>query len=256
MNAALGDAAWMTGMERNSDIVIMASYAPLLVNVNPGGMQWSSNLIGYDALTSYGSPSYYVQSMFNTHLGDSVLSVTSANIPTQTWKPPTPRTLPGEPAPTPPAPKQVPTLFYVATMDSKKGTLYLKVVNTAAVAQAVQINLTRAANISPKGTAVTLCSEEPDDTNTITDPTKIALGSWLTYGGATQSSLAETCVDRAYDLGVNFFDTANAYAGGGGARRRKGARKVRTLVIRTCDEGLLPDEQRTEQFRPLAKAHL
>ena len=81
MNAALGDAAWMTGMERNSDVVIMASYAPLFVNVNPGGMEWASNLIGYDTLTSYGSPSYYAQKMFNTYLGDSVVSVTSENIP-------------------------------------------------------------------------------------------------------------------------------------------------------------------------------
>jgi alpha-N-arabinofuranosidase len=43
MNAALGDAAWMTGMERNSDLVVMASYAPLFVNVNPGGMEWKSD---------------------------------------------------------------------------------------------------------------------------------------------------------------------------------------------------------------------
>jgi alpha-N-arabinofuranosidase len=62
--AALGDAAFLTGLERNSDVVIMSAYAPLLVNVNPGGMQWSSDLIGYDALTSYGSPSYYTQVMF------------------------------------------------------------------------------------------------------------------------------------------------------------------------------------------------
>ena len=54
MGAALGDAAWMTGMERNSDLIVMASYAPLFVNVNPGGMQWESDLIGYDAMTSYG----------------------------------------------------------------------------------------------------------------------------------------------------------------------------------------------------------
>jgi len=40
MGAALGDAAWMTGLERNSDIIVMASYAPLLVNVSPNAMQW------------------------------------------------------------------------------------------------------------------------------------------------------------------------------------------------------------------------
>src|SRR5689334_13141875 len=48
-------------MERNSDIVVMAAYAPLFVNVNPGGMQWASDLIGYDALNSYGSSFYFAR---------------------------------------------------------------------------------------------------------------------------------------------------------------------------------------------------
>jgi len=173
LHAALGDAAWMTGMERNSDVVIMASYAPLFVNVNPGGMQWASNLIGYDTLNSYGSPSYYAQKMFNTHLGDSVLSVTSENIPTQTWQPPAKRTKPGEPPATPPPPKQILTLFYVATKDSKSGTIYLKVVNTSAAAQSVRINLKGVARVAPEGTLITLTSADPRDTNSITEPTKI-----------------------------------------------------------------------------------
>ena len=75
LNAALGDAAWMAGMERNSDVVLMSSYAPLLVNVNKGAMQWNFDLIGYDALNSFGSPSYYAQKMFRENLGDTVLPV-------------------------------------------------------------------------------------------------------------------------------------------------------------------------------------
>jgi alpha-N-arabinofuranosidase len=70
--AALGDAAWLTGVERNSDIVVMSSYAPLLVNVHNGGMQWHPDLIGYNGLTSYGSPSYYVLSLFAAKIGDEV----------------------------------------------------------------------------------------------------------------------------------------------------------------------------------------
>ena len=66
MSGALGDAAWMTGMERNSDLVIMESYAPLFVNVNKGAMQWPTDLIGFDAMGSYGSPAYYAQQMFST----------------------------------------------------------------------------------------------------------------------------------------------------------------------------------------------
>ena len=78
LQAALGDAAWLTGLERNSDVVPIQCYAPLLVNVNPGARQWGTNLIGYDALHSYGSPSYYVQKMFGANRGDVVLPVTIA----------------------------------------------------------------------------------------------------------------------------------------------------------------------------------
>ena len=76
LQAALGDAAWLTGLERNSDLVVLESYAPLLVNVNPGAKQWDTNLIGLSALGSYNSPSYYVQAMFAANTGDVVLPVT------------------------------------------------------------------------------------------------------------------------------------------------------------------------------------
>jgi len=86
-----GDGAWMTCMERNSDIVLLSCYAPLFVNVsqltgNGRSMQWSSDLIGYDALTSYGSPSYYAQMMFSTMVGDEILATDSKDIPTRQWQ--------------------------------------------------------------------------------------------------------------------------------------------------------------------------
>lgn len=71
--AALGDASWLIGLERNSDLVVMESYAPLLVNVNRGAAQWGTNLVGYNALSSFGSPSFYVQSLFARNTGDTVL---------------------------------------------------------------------------------------------------------------------------------------------------------------------------------------
>lgn len=167
LNAALGDAAWMTGMERNSDEVVLASYAPLFVNVNPGGMQWKSDLIGYDTLTSYGSPSYYAQKMFNTYLGDTVIPIAGENIPTVNWQPPTPKNGQAPPA------RELPALYYVATKDSKTGSIYLKVVNTSGTPQAVQINLTGAGSVAAEGTLVVLTSGSPTDTNTIDDPKKV-----------------------------------------------------------------------------------
>lgn len=100
---ALGDAAWMTSMERNSDLIVMASYAPLLVNVSPGAMQWATDLIGFNAATTYVSPSYYAQSLFAGHLGDGTAksSLTGG----------------GD------------RFFYSATVSSKDHVLHLKLVN-------------------------------------------------------------------------------------------------------------------------------
>jgi alpha-N-arabinofuranosidase len=70
MRAALADAAWLTGLQHDSETVLMNCYAPLLVNVNKGAWQWGTNLIGYDAAASFGSPSYYAQAMFSRNWGD------------------------------------------------------------------------------------------------------------------------------------------------------------------------------------------
>ena len=72
--AALGEAAFMTGMERNSDVVELASYAPLFANVN--GIQWHPDLIYYDSSRCFGTPSYYVQQLFGQNRGDVVLPTT------------------------------------------------------------------------------------------------------------------------------------------------------------------------------------
>jgi alpha-N-arabinofuranosidase len=180
MSAALGDAAWMTGMERNSDLVIMSAYAPLFVNVSPGAMQWRTDLIGYDALTSYGSPAYYAQKMFSNYHGDVVLPVTARGIPTRAWQPPAPPARAGQtpgaqPATPPPAPssQQVPTLFYNATRDTATGTIYLKIVNRAGTPQPVRVQISGLNSVDSKGQAVTLSAGRGEETNSITAPAKI-----------------------------------------------------------------------------------
>jgi alpha-L-arabinofuranosidase len=77
--AAMADAAWLTGLERNSDIVVMNCYAPLFVNVNPRASQWATDLIGYNTINSFGSASYYAQQMFSQNMGDSELPVDVAD---------------------------------------------------------------------------------------------------------------------------------------------------------------------------------
>jgi alpha-L-arabinofuranosidase len=147
MGAALGDAAWMTGMERNSDLIVMASYAPLFVNVNPGGMQWESNLIGYDAMNSYGAPSYYAQCMFAEYLGTEV--------------------------PTSSVSGGGKRFFYSVTSDPKEGIVYLKLVNASSVDQPVDIEMAGASQVTNTGTLVTLTGSNLAETNTIQAPTRI-----------------------------------------------------------------------------------
>jgi alpha-L-arabinofuranosidase len=185
MAGALGDAAWMTGMERNSDIVLISSYAPLFVNVSaighPGGsMQWRSNLIGYDALNSYGSPSYYAQVMFSTHHGDTILATDSQNIPTQLWQPPAKRHN-GVELRRPPA-QQIRKIFFDATRDSQSGTIYLKMVNTLGTAQPVTVEVSGVKKVKRTGKAIVLKAASPDDTNSIEQPSKIVPVAMTVHG--------------------------------------------------------------------------
>jgi alpha-L-arabinofuranosidase len=145
--SALGDAAWMTGLERNSDIVVMASYAPLLVNVNPGGMQWESDLIGYNAASSYGSPSYYAQVMFGSYIGDETVASTLTGAG--------------------------PRFFYSTTRDAQKGKLYLKLVNASSLPQEINIQLAGTSKIGNTATLVSLHAATNEATNTIAEPAKI-----------------------------------------------------------------------------------
>jgi alpha-L-arabinofuranosidase len=144
MKAALGDAAWMTGMERNADLVTMQCYAPLLVNVNPGGRQWRPNLIGYDALRSFGSPSYHAFQMFSRNHGDVILKANMAGAP----------------------------LLTSVTRDSKTGAIYIKHVNPEASPQAVRIELKGLRVVAPTAVA-TVLSADPAESNSIDAPTKV-----------------------------------------------------------------------------------
>jgi alpha-N-arabinofuranosidase len=144
--AALGDAAWMTGLERNSDLVVMAAYAPLLVNVNPGGMQWETDLIGFNASKSYGSPAYYAQVMFGSYLGDHTLASKLEGGGSK--------------------------FFYSVTRNTAKKQIYLKLVNGSSAAQNVEIALD-GTKPAPKAKLVTLKGETSQATNSIDDPERV-----------------------------------------------------------------------------------
>ncbi|HEY1303580.1 MAG TPA: alpha-L-arabinofuranosidase C-terminal domain-containing protein [Vicinamibacterales bacterium] len=145
MRAALGDAAFMTQMEKNSDIVVMNCYAPLLVNVSPGARQWRPNLIGYDALRAYGSPSYYAIKMFSTNIGDEILKATTTDT----------------------------EILVAVTRDSRSGRIYVKLVNPTDVDAPAQIDLPRTTSLVPTASALTLAADSPA-TNSIDSPQTVA----------------------------------------------------------------------------------
>jgi alpha-N-arabinofuranosidase len=166
LNAALGDAAWLTGLERNADLVILESYAPMFVNINPGAGQWPTNLIGYDALHSYGSPSYYAKMMFNQNGGDVVLPSTLST-------------------------KGGSEFYESVSRSSQTGTIYLKAVNAADKLQKAHIVLDGITKVSPQAKVTVLTSASPQDTNTLTDPRKVVpVTSTATVSGNFEFSFA------------------------------------------------------------------
>ena len=122
----------------------MQAYAPLFTNVNKGARQFSTNLIGYDAAKSYGSPSYYVQLMFNSHRGDEILSS---------------------------SPNVVTGLYTSVTRDSRTKTIFIKAANSSGVPRTVSIEIA-GTRVAHDGKLVIL-SGNPEDTNSIENPRNV-----------------------------------------------------------------------------------
>ena len=147
---ALSEAAFITGLERNADVVQMSSYAPLFGHVD--AWQWTPNMIWFDNLRSYGTPNYYVQKMFSVNQGTRTLPVL----------------LDGS------AKNGQAELYTSASVDERSGEVIVKVVNTASVAKEVRINLAGANKIGKAGKAFVLQSADLKAENSLDNPTRIA----------------------------------------------------------------------------------
>lgn len=146
---ALSEAAYMTGLERNADVVHMASYAPLFAHAE--GWQWTPDLIWFDNLRSYGTANYYVQKLYSTNKGTHVLPITLNG-----------KNVTGDQ-----------DLFASTVWDEKTKTIIVKVVNTSATAQSTVINLTGSRKTNGKGTITVLKSENDADVNSLDQPAAI-----------------------------------------------------------------------------------
>ncbi len=148
-DCALSEAAFMTGLERNADIVYMCSYAPLLAHVD--AWQWTPDLIWFNNLTSYGSTNYYVQKLFSLNKGTNVLSMLRDNKP-----------LTGQNG-----------LFASAALDNRTNEIILKIVNTTDKIQSNSIDLKTSKKILPKARLTVLKNATLDGLNTIENPEAI-----------------------------------------------------------------------------------
>jgi len=146
---ALAEAAFVTGLERNADVVRMASYAPLFAHVD--AWQWTPNLIWFDNLRSYGTPNYYVQKLFSVNKGTNVL----------------PTLLDGSPR------NGQQNLYASGSIDKRTGEVILKVVNSAPSATEARIALVGAEAIR-KGKAYVLASSDLRAENSLDQPARLA----------------------------------------------------------------------------------
>ena len=150
--ASILEAAFMTDMERNADVVYMTAYAPLLAHVD--GWQWRPDLVWFDNTEMFKTVSYYVQQMYAKNKGTNVLKLTMDGKPVAGQE--------GQNG-----------LFASAVLDANANTVIVKVINTSKTAQNISLNL-----IGLKGEktakTITLNHNGMDDENSIENPNKIA----------------------------------------------------------------------------------
>jgi alpha-N-arabinofuranosidase len=147
---ALSEAAFMTGLERNADVVHLASYAPLFAHVE--GWQWTPDLIWFDNLKSFGTANYYVQKMFSNNKGTQVLPMFQENKP-----------LTGQQG-----------LYGSAVFDQVTGEIILKMVNASDKPQMVTIILEGAKKLDSKAKATILKGDDLKAFNAIDQPITIS----------------------------------------------------------------------------------
>ncbi|PNE23344.1 alpha-N-arabinofuranosidase [Mesotoga sp. Brook.08.YT.4.2.5.1] len=153
LQAAMAEAALMTGLERNSDVVIMAAYAPLFNR--PGWSQWTPDLIWFDNTRVYGTPSYHVQKLFNENLGDVVIpsKLTDENLEVIGY--------------------WFKSLYHVCEYDRETENLIIKIVNPWPEEKEVRVEIGEPLEIEGQAEVILMTSDSVFDENTFQNPNKV-----------------------------------------------------------------------------------
>ena len=157
---AIAEAAFMTGLERNADVVNMASYAPLFAHVD--GWQWTPNLIWVDNLRSFGSANYQVQKMFSTNKGTQIVPINH-------------EPLLGNCIPKPKVQSSnLDSLYASSTIDKNSSEVIIKIVNALGKSQAIEINLVGNKQISSTARVFVLQNDNLEAVNSLDNPMVVA----------------------------------------------------------------------------------
>lgn len=143
---AIAEAAYLTGLERNGDVVHLASYAPLLAK--KGFTQWTTDLIFFDNVNILLTPNYHVQKMFMTNQGETWFDKVISKNESDT------------------------TLAASCVQDSKTGDIILKMVNYSDIGKPMKVNLGKFGRIAPQAEK-TVLSGLPGDENTFENLQKV-----------------------------------------------------------------------------------
>jgi alpha-L-arabinofuranosidase len=146
---AIAEAAFMTGMERNADVVYMASYAPLFAHVD--GWQWTPDMIWVDNLESFATPNYYVQQLFSLNKGTNVVSLLQNNKPVAGQD----------------------SVYASAVIDKNTNELIVKLVNVSRKTQMKEIQVEGIKKLDQNARLIILKSEGLADVNSLDQPEKI-----------------------------------------------------------------------------------
>ena len=180
LGCALAEAAYLTGLERNADVVRMASYAPLFANTE--AWQWTPDLIWVDSLHVVRTPSYHVQSLYARNRGDRILPATLAGVVSGDRQ----------------------RIFASAVLDEGSGEVIVKLVNGTAVDSSMTVDLGGAGTVKG-GTLTVLAAPDISAENTVADPDRVA---------PRQSALKPAGTKFDVNLPANSFSVLRIAVGG------------------------------------------
>lgn len=178
-NCALSEAAFMTGLERNADVVVMTSYAPLMAHAD--AWQWTPDMIWFDNLSSYGTINYYVQKMYSNNAGTDLLSISEDGKP-----------LIGQDG-----------LYATAAKDAEAGELIVKLVNTNTAVKTLEIKLS-GGKAAKEAMVYTMEGSDPEAVNSFESPQNISpVSSMASLSGNTLKADLPATSFRVYRIKLN-----------------------------------------------------